>query len=86
MAHINSTVCHNTLSLARIHCSNQEIYKDPIFQSAGLKLGQGHQNLINNSPPNNVIVSLINIHQLVQKIMHINHILDISKCQCDHEN
>ena len=30
-------------------------------------------------------VSLVKIYQLVQKIMHGNHILDIAKCLCDRE-
>ena len=55
---------YNTLSLARIRFSNQEIsYKDPILVKIWhfkvplwpWKLGQRYQNLINNSPsPNNV--------------------------------
>ena len=56
------------------------------FQSACLTL-----EIRSRSPklfPNSqcVYAKLIKIHPLVQKIMHGNPILDISKCRCDLEN
>ena len=49
------------------------------------KLDQG-PDLLFPSSQQCIFASLVKLHQLFQKIMHGNHILDISKCRCDLEN
>ena len=87
---------YDTLSLARIHCSNQEMSYKTLFvqnmtlQSAGVTLKIRSRSSISNQQllfsQQCIYASLIKLHQLVQKIKHRNHIFDIWKCWFDLEN